>query len=430
MLRLGGMNVNNKLFTRDFSLLWLGKSVSQLGDGAGFIGLMWWVQTTTGSATVLGLMAMVSTLVRVLLSPVSGVVADRFHKKKIIVITDFIRGLIYCLLAYLVYSSRLTVPLLLTFSALNALNSVFFGPAISSTVPLLVKPDNLPQANSFLQMTSQIVSIVSYTAGGVLVALLGVPLLLLVDGVSFILSAISEMFINIPLSQGTVNSIGKGAFVSNLKEGLQYVRANTVLLEVMKIAAVLNFVMAPMFILLPKFVNIHLGAAASMYGYMLACMMAGTFLASLIVAFTKFVQRNVWIVIYGVTIQGVLLLGLILLPRHMYYGHLALFLFSGLINGIVNVYFSALMQRITAPEHMGKVYGLVETMSSGLQPLSQGLTGFIGDRLSIPVIFGASSILEAAWGIKFSLVPNLRQWLNPESAAPEHTAAAPVPATD
>lgn len=418
--------MKNKLFTRDFTLLWLGKSVSQLGDGAGFIGLMWWVQSQTGSATALGLMAAISTIIRVILAPFSGVVADKLSKKAIIVLMDLLRGVLYCLLSYLAYTSQLTLALVIILSAANTICSVFFGPAITSTIPLLVEKDSLPKANSFLQMTGIFVQIVSYTAGGILVALLGVPLLLLVDGISFILSAISEMFINIPAI--TIRgSMAMGHFLSNVREGFAYVRDNSVLYEIMKTAAVLNLISAPLFILLPKFVGEHLGASAQVYGYLLACMTAGTLFASITVAFTKVVERNVGMVMNGITVQSLLFAALALAPRHMHHIHMGIFLASGFMNGIVNIYFGSLLQRVVAREHMGKVFGLLDAMSGALQPLSQSLTGFIGDRIAVGTMYLATAVLGTGGGIKFSLIPNLREWLSPALNAP---VPAPTEAND
>lgn len=402
--------MKKKLFTRNYALLWAGMSVSQLGDGAGFIGLMWWVQTNTGSALLLGMMAMIRSVISVALSPFSGVVADKFSKKTIIVLMDAIRGLAYGTLAWLVYTNQLTAPLLLSLVALNAVCSVFFGPAISSTVPLIVDKSNLPRANSLQQITNNIVSIVGYTAGGVLVALLGIPMLLLVDALSFLLSAVSEMFIIIPTIAANQQA-RLGGFVQNIKDGISYVRENKVLMGIMKVAAVLNFVAAPIFILLPKFVQEHLGGTPTLYGYLLAGSMAGTLLASLLIAFTKFVERNLWTIVHGITIQAGLMILFVAVPGDWHILHVGLFMVIGLFNGFVNIYFGAVMQRITAPEQMGRVFGLLNTMCGGLQPISQGLSGFMGDRVAVPLIYVVSSLLEGMGGTSFSRIPNLRGFL-------------------
>lgn len=413
--------MESNLFTKDFTLLWLGKSVSQLGDGAGFIGLMWWV-SQAGSATTLGLMAAISSLVRIGLSPFSGALADRISKKSIIVLTDICRGLIYVTMGYLAWSGQLTLSYVIALTAANTVFSVFFGPAISSSIPLLVVPDNIPKANSFMQMTGIIVQIVSYSAGGVLVAFIGVPLLMLGNGLSFLLSALSESFMVIPAVASQQSSQGKG-FMQNIQEGFAYVKEHSVLLDIMKTAAVINFIGAPLFILLPKFVNDHMHASAEMYGYLLACMTAGTLLASLLIAFTKVVQRNVWTVMHGITIQGMLFVLLTVLPRQAHILFLAVFFVSGFMNGIVNIYFGSLLQRIIAKEHMGKVFGLLDSMSGALQPVSQGLTGILGDQISTAMVYVGSGVLGMASGVKFSLIPNLKGWLRPEETFPASVAA-------
>lgn len=417
--------MNKKLFDRDFTLLWLGKSVSQLGDGAGFIGLMWWVQSQTGSATALGLMLAVSTLIRVVLSPFSGALADRLSKKAIIVLMDSFRGLIYCLLAYLVLTKQLTLSQVIALNALNAACAVFFSPALSSSVPLIVDPENLPKANSFMQMTGIIVQIVSYTAGGVMVATIGVPLLLLIDGVSFIMSAFSEMFIHIPQVAASGPIRGR-QFLKNVGEGFEYVRANKVLFDIMKVAAILNLVGAPMFILLPKFVDVHLGASATIYGYLLASMTLGTLVASLTIAFTKVVQNNIWLVVHGATGMGVLSALFAIIPRNWHYGHIFVYFLLGIVNGLVNIYFGSLIQRIVAKEHMGKVFGLMDTMSGGLQPISQAATGFFGDRVPVGMVFIATGLLSTMTGVKFSLIPNLREWLSPQQTTVKPSEPAAV----
>lgn len=413
--------MKNNLFTKDFTLLWLGKSVSQLGDGAGFIGLMWWV-SQTGSATTLGLMAAVSSLVRVGLSPFSGALADRISKKAIIVLMDICRGLVYLAMGYLAWVGQLSLFHVIALSAVNTVFSVFFGPAISSSIPLIVEPENLPKANSFMQMTGIIVQIVSYTAGGVLVAFIGVPLLLLINGLSFLLSAISEAFIFIPTVASAASRQGQ-KFLANIKEGFAYVKEHRVLLDIMKTAAIINFISAPLFILLPKFVNEHMQASAEMYGYLLACTTAGTLVASLLIAFTKLVQRNVWIVMHGITIQGMLYVAFTLLARGTPAIFLTVFFISGIVNGIVNIYFGSLLQRMIAKEHMGKVFGLLDSMSGALQPLSQGMTGMLGDQIATGVVYIGAGILGIGTGVKFSLIPNLKTWLSPEEKAPAAAAA-------
>jgi len=101
-------------FNKDFFLLWLGRSISQMGDGAGFIAVMWWIQAELGSPVALGTLAMAKGLTATILSPFAGVLADRLDRKKIIVWGDVVRGLINIYLGYMAVSGTLTlVPLII-----------------------------------------------------------------------------------------------------------------------------------------------------------------------------------------------------------------------------------------------------------------------------------------------------------------------------
>lgn len=415
--------MTRKLFGRDFTLLWLGMSVSQLGDGAGFIGLMWWVQSHTGSALLLGLMAMVRGLVNVCLSPVGGVLADKLNKRGIIVLMDLFRGLIYGGLAYLVYSEQLNIPVLLLLVGLSSACGVLFSPTVSASVPLLVAKGDLPRANSLLQITGNTVNIIGYTAGGVLVAWLGVPLLLLVDAISFVLSAVSELFIAIPpIVRRTEEQAG--SLLADLKTGFNYVRGNLALFRIMQISAVINFVSAPFFILLPKFVQETLHGTPALYGYLMAAEMAGTLGASLTIALSKWVDRNLWSVKYGLIFWGVGMVLMILLPGQWQVALILIFLLMGLFLGLTNIYFGAILQRITAPEHLGKTFGLIGMMSGALQPLSQGLAGWLGDVVSLPLIYLISGLLTGGCGVSFCTLPHLDDFIH----AQEPGGASPLPA--
>lgn len=405
--------MRKRLFSRDYALLWLGMSVSQLGDGAGFIGLMWWVQVQTKSAMLLGAMALVRTFAGILFAPFAGAMADRYSKRWIIVWMDVARGLIHGALAYMAWTGQFNIPVLLILVALSALCNELFGPAVSSAVPLIVDKELLPQANSWLRMTGNVVGIISYASGGVLVAIIGVPLLLLIDAISFILSAVSEVFIFIPQVMSEQHG-QKGSMLADVKAGFQYVRANQILFSIMQVAAIINFFGSPTFILLPKFVEQHLGSTAAYYGYLYASVMLGTLAATLVIGFTKFVEENLWLVGNGIIAQGTLMLLFALLPRQMLLPRIGIFLILGFFNGLVNVYFGAVLQRSAAPEHLGKVFGILGMMSTALQPLSQGLAGMLGDRVAVPAILAACGGATGLGGLRFATIPNLYSFLGKE----------------
>ena len=404
-------------------LLWLGQSVSQLGNGAGFIGLLWWVQVTTGSAVVLGTLAMMQTLISVALGPFAGAAVDRLDRKGIIVVTDFVRGVNFCVLAWLVFSQQLTLPVLFGISALNAVCGKFFSPAISASIPLLVPDSRLQQANSLNQVSISLTNIISYGAGGVMVAFFGVPALLAVNGISFLLSALSELFIRIPSVRTDKQKITAKLLSADVLAGFAYVRENVILFKIMQVAMLLNLFSAPIFILLPKYVNERLGLGSEMFGYLLSAQMLGALLVTLLMSILskgRFIQ---WSARFGLLVVGCLTLSLAFVPGTLWFLHIGIFALLGVFNGIVNIYFGTVMQRVTRPEFMGKVFGLLTTLSQGLQPLSQGMSGIVAEFVSLPIVYGVCGMAVTGAGLQFGFLPGIKAFLGGESKEKEIPAA-------
>lgn len=383
------------------------------------------MQTTFGSTLALGTLAMTQTIIGICLGPFAGVVADRFNRKWLIVGADIVRGLIYCSLAWLVFTGRLTLPILYITIGLAAICSQFFYPAISSSIPLF--PDKeLERANSLNQMSVSLVNIVGYAAGGIMVALIGIPALLLINGLSFLASALSETFISIPLVTGTHVKAGARAFLGDIITGFNYIRSNAALFKILQVAMVVNFFFAPYVILLPKFVNDFMGAGSDVYGFLLSAHMAGALLATLVISLTKFVQQNLWLVKWSMVVQASLMGTLPFLPIHLWQLRIGVFAFAGLFNATLNIYFGAIVQRATEQKHIGKVFGVLGTMTQALQPASQGLSGVLGEVIRLPVIYTVCSIANGLGGFMFAAIPGLNRFISAKPGEDKEIQPAPA----
>jgi MFS family permease len=406
------------VFSKDFILLWLGQAVSQLGNGAGFIAIMWWVQVETGSAVALGTLAMVQTLTGFLLSPLAGVVVDRLNRKHIIVMADLIRGLIYCFFAYAVWHKMLTLPMVLMGAAVNSACDQFFNPAVAAAVPQIVAKEFLDKANSLRQMTTNVISILGYTLGGVLVAILGIPMLLLIDGVSYLSSAFSEMFIHIPSVREKVKMNLK-LFITDLKDGFLYIKKNTVLYKIIQVIGVINFCFVPFFVLLPKYVEEHLQAGSQVYGYITAAQMLGMFVGALLLTLVPGFRKNIWLVKYGIGIQATFLFVAPLIPGSLWQAQLVIFAVFGMINAVINIQFFTTLQKNVDPVFMGKVFSLVYAMSLGLQPVASALSGVLTEVVGITTIYMGAAVLAILSNVMLVRVPNLDTFFDAPALACE-----------
>ncbi|MBV7340141.1 MFS transporter [Chloroflexi bacterium TSY] len=191
-----------KLLNWNFVLLWQGQVVSGLGAQFYAIAMVLWIKQATSSASLLGLINTLTGFTAVLLGVFAGTLADRYARRKIIIVSDLVRGILMLVLSGLFFmmpqsTSVIVLWMMVTAVSMSAASS-FFRPAIAAAMPELVPEDQLTRANSLTSSSSQITRFLGQALGGLLFRLLGAPLITLVNGVTYIFSAISEMFIKIP----------------------------------------------------------------------------------------------------------------------------------------------------------------------------------------------------------------------------------------
>ena len=189
------MNEPQKLFNKNYLLLWQGQFVSKMGTALFSIATMLWIVETTGSEAIAGFLMASGGIVAMLLGPFSGTFADRHSRKRIIMTTDILNGIVVTTFALATLSMPDRLPLLITLlfitSICNALLISFFSPAISAALPDIVPSEKLPVANSMGQLSTRISGLFGMGLGGVLIGWVGAPIIFLANGISYLFSAAS-----------------------------------------------------------------------------------------------------------------------------------------------------------------------------------------------------------------------------------------------
>lgn len=413
------MSGPSRLLNKNFFLLWQGQLVSQVGSQAFHIGVMFWVKHATGSASIMGLLMMVSLLPSVVLGPMGGTFADRYSRRRIIVVCDTLNGLAVLTLAFLLLAGVGTVQsvifALFMVSVFSSVVSSFFRPAISASIPDLVPTDKVPAANSLNQFSVQFSTFIGQGTGGVLFRILGAPILFLVDGLSYLFSAVSESFITIPQTYPEKTK-GFGPLLSQFRidtvQGFHYTWRKAGLRQLFFAAAILNFFGAPFIVLLPFYVEDFLGARPDWYGFLLAGFGVGSMVGYLIAGAVRFSGRVRSLLTIAALILGSVgfaSFGFLRVPLTS----LAVFAVIGVLNGFVNVNIVTILQVTTPSGIRGRVFGLLGTISAGLMPLSMGLTGVVADALdqNVPLIYIACGSISALLSFIVSLSPEFRRFL-------------------
>ncbi len=409
----------SKLFNRNYVLLWQGQTVSRLGNQAFSIALALWIKQATGSAALMGLILMFSALPAVLLGPLAGAVADRYKRRAIIILSDLIGGISVLILAGVMLAApeatNLTLAVLFAVSILLAVITTFFHPAIAAAIPDLVPEDRLSSANALGQVSFQLTVFIGQGIGGTLFRILGAPVLFLIDGLTYLFSAVSESFIAIPQ---TVPEKIPGwrenlrAFKKDIILGFRYVWRAPGLRELVLASTLLNFFMTPILILLPFYVEDFLRAKPDWYGFLLASYGLGSMLGFVLAgALPLSGRKRSWLIVLFIILEplGYVALGVWLNP----WIALGITLAGGLISGFVMVYVTTILQLTTPGDIRGRVFGLLGTLAGALTPLAMGAAGIIADLTgqNIPLIYIVSGTMAALLAVLVSLKADFRDYL-------------------
>ena len=198
--------MRKKLFNRDFLLLLQGSAVSTVGDVMYSVAIGYWVYEKTGSSALMGIMASISLFVTMFLSPFCGSIVDKLNRKWLIVCIDVFQGVMMLAVGVLAYMNSLSVPIVLVAALLAAFGSVFYSPAISTVMIDIIPREDMVRGQSLYSGATSLIDLVGTAFSGAMVAFFGVPLIVVINGISNLYSAFSELLVSVPktVGEGTV----------------------------------------------------------------------------------------------------------------------------------------------------------------------------------------------------------------------------------
>lgn len=392
---------SGRLWNRNFTLLWIGQTISHFGNPAFNIGAMFWMMKTTGSASLMGLLATVSMLPGVLLAPFGGAFADRHSRIRIAVISDLIAGLAVVAFALMVWwrpdDQALVIPLLFIVSLILGVVRSFFGPAVQAVIPDLVPAEKLAAANSVNQLAFQASIFSGQALGGILYTFLGAPALFLIDGLSYLFATGCTAAIPRDTPAAVVSDEKIHPFRQLLRdtgEGVRFVWSNTGMRDFVLMASIVNFLSAPAMVLFPFFVDLYMKVGAQWYGFIVAGISVGSVLGFVLAGALPLQGAQRGHALLTAMVAYPVFAGMLVFLRSPIPVLLAVGA-SGIAVGFINVFFITSLQRSTPAEMRGRVMGFLGTLTGGLMPLGMALGGVAGDLTdkNVPLVIGVCAAL-------------------------------------
>lgn len=376
---------------KDFTLLFSGHFVSQIGSVFYNFAVGWYLLSLTKSPLIAGMYIALGGVITILTTSISGVFIDRMNKLFILYMTDFIRGFTILLGGFIMFTlnqETYLIGLLFFITIILALNNAFFHPAATALRPDIVADENLNQANALFSFIASIQTIIGLLLAGLLYAALGIELIFLINGISFILSGITELFIRKRNDDSMPTAVEKKTFKEDFKVGIQYILRRQGLLMVMVSALLLNFAFAPFFAnILPYLFNLVLEKEPLDLSIVQITASLGMLISGIIIGV---VGKNMPIkstILRGLSFTGTGFITLLILIMAVtsniitYQQFMVLFLpvifLTMTANVWVNVPFMTGMLRTIDKDVRGRVFGLMDTISQAMTPLAFLLAGFL-----------------------------------------------------
>jgi len=361
---------------RDFSLLWSGQLVSNIGTAIASLALMFYAYDLTGSAMAMALLAIAQTLPVVAFAGPIGVYIDRWNRKTIMVASDVVRAITILLIPLTVYfpSFMPTIYWVYILTFIYATANAWFFPARSASIPNLVEGDELVAANSLSQMTFQVVQLVIPPLGGILVALLAPDYLLAfaINSAAFIFSAFAL--------RGIVTNLvpnrdydEKESLMAQIKQGARYVVCNAILSFLFVFAMLLAVSSGILNALFMPYLEGELALGSAQIGLVLSAGAASGAVTAIYFSRKRELDRPLYLIASAGLLAGVAVFALVIAFDLMTV--MLSWAMIGAVDVILNIPLTVLMQNLVEDELRGRVFALLNVAFTAVQVIGMGIGG-------------------------------------------------------
>jgi DHA3 family macrolide efflux protein-like MFS transporter len=389
-----------------FFTIWTGQQLSLVGSGAAQFALVWYLTTTTGSATVLATSSLMAFLPMVFLGPFVGALIDRWNRRVVMIVADIVIALASLCLAYLFWVDGLQIWHVYVVMFVRAVGSGFHWPAMEASTSLMVPEKQLTRVAGLNQTVKGMLNIVGAPLGALLMELLPLYGIMLTDVGTAALAVVPLFFVHIPQPERTgVGEVQRQSILADVREGLRYVWGWPGMLAIIGMLVVLKVVLTPAFSLAPLLVSQYFHGSAAQLSLLEVVVGVGFVIGGLLLSAWGGFKRRIHTMMLGMAVGGLSLAALGFTPAAMF-GMALVFLFLfGLMVPLIDGPFAAIIQASVAPEMQGRVFTLVGSLLNLTSPLGLVIAGPVSDMLGLQVWYMVGGLLTTTVGLVGLVAP-------------------------
>jgi DHA3 family macrolide efflux protein-like MFS transporter len=380
-----------------FFTIWTGQQLSIVGSRAAQFALVWWLTTTTGSATVLASAALVAMIPQIVLGPFVGALIDRWNRRLVMIVADSFIALVGLWLAYLFWSGSMEVWHVYVVMLARSLGGAFHWPAMAASTTLMVPKRHYTRIAGLNQTIHGLLSIIGPPLGALLLSLLPLHGVMMVDVATAAFAVAPLLFLLVPQpAREHVEAVKARSFLANARDGLRFVFSWPGLLALLAGASILKIALMPAFSLAPLLVRDHFGGGAPELSLFDAMAGVGILVGGLTLSAWGGFRRKVYTILAGLTGIGVACIVLGLTPAHMLWLGVGSVFVIGVMISLTDGPIAALLQATVPPEMQGRVFALLGSLFSLTTPIGLAIAGPVADLMGVPFWFLLAGLICTA----------------------------------
>lgn len=382
---------------RNYTYYFAGQSISLIGTWVQNIAMGWLVYRLTGSALLLGSVVFALQIPSLFITPFAGVLADRWNRRKVIILSQTLAMVVAFVLAWLVLSDRITVGWILVLAVINGVILAFDTPFRQAFVPdIVTRREDLSNAIALNSSAYNLARFVGPPIGGLLIAWLGEGWCFFINGVSFSTTIAGLLAIKIQQPRITRHA---GSIINQLAEGLRYAMRFRTLRYLLLLLMLSSFFGLPFQALMPLFAAEVLKGDAQTLGILTGALGAGALSGALFLASRKSLLQIPQLTFQAATVFAIGLMVFSLSRSDI------LSVFALIVTGFgMIMHFNAtntLLQSISDEDKRGRIVSLYSLTFMGITPLGSLLAGAVAEYIGVPFTVFAFSFVCLASALFF-----------------------------
>lgn len=397
--------------SKSFIILVLAKFISSIGTFVQSMAFALYVIDTTGSSILFASILMAALIPRVLLSPFCGVVVDWLNRKRLLVTLDLITGSLLLIIALLIGSDEISLPIIYGIAIAVGIMSSFDEPMVMTIIPSIFKAEkDVAAANAVNMIVLALGNIIGPILGVLIYTNFGIAIVLIVNGISFLFAALIQLFMQIPTDNVSDEKRTLKKFRVDFTEGIRYILQDKRMKIILSCIIFQNcFFNGATQVGIPFISRVDLKVSNTQFAFIEIIVILGVVFGASLSGIIKkkmttdqLFVRMINIIGLAFLCIGIVVFGIINNLQISFYIILALYLVLGITSINVSIAFQTELQKEVDNKFLGRVSSIVMALIMASVPIGQGVYGWMFEVLpsEVPFIISAVVILLIAFSYR------------------------------